>query len=275
MIAVLALAVAMGLHLLPGAGWFAPAAAAVVAATAWWDRREPAGAASVAGLTVGAASAVVAAWPTLWLTAAAGALSAAVLLAVPGLIGGPRTRRWSAALMLAAAAFAGVARLSAEWSAGLGRLRELADSPACAAARGRPGLLLAGPDLGLTQLLCGRPIVLDGALNQLPYVPESGPAMARILPALYGVDLLDPPAEIRAGRFVTLHPGLLASPLVRPVWERRPRDEWVRLAGEWGFTDVITAPDWTLDLPVAGRSPDLVLYRIPGSDAGPGGEGPP
>lgn len=269
-----ALAVAMGLNLLPGAAWFAPAVVVIVAATAWWNRRHPAGAGSVAELTVGAASAVVAAWPTLWLTAAAAALSAAVLLAAPGLIGGPRPARWSAAVVLAAAAGAGVVRLSAEWSAGLGRLREPADSPACAAARGRPGLLLAGPDLGLTQLLCGRPILLDGALNQLPYVPESGPAMSRILPAVYGVDLLDPPAEIRTGRFVTLHPGLLASPLVRPVWERRPRDEWVRLAGEWGFTDVITAPDWTLDLPVAGRSPDHVLYRIP-DVAGSGGEDTP
>ena len=58
------------------------------------------------------------------------------------------------------------------------------------------GLLLTGGSLHLIQFRTRRPVLLDGGgLDALPYAPESGPEMQRVLLDVYGIDLLNPPPE--------------------------------------------------------------------------------
>jgi hypothetical protein len=121
------------------------------------------------------------------------------------------------------------------------------------------GLLLTGANLRATQLRTRRPVLLEGpALNQLPYVPASGPAMNEILKHVYGDDLFSPrPAGWRRA-------GGLHRNAARAVWEYRDLDEWQQLARQFGFTQIMTSETWNLKLPVVARSRRLVLYDIPG-----------
>jgi hypothetical protein len=218
------------------------------------------GSRATAGLT-GLVAAAVSAWAGLGTVFTAAAASAGVLLSLRRPAAGPATIVWG----LAAAAAAGgwLSATAAGWSRARGRIDERRSDPVYAAAADRPGLLLAGPDLWMTQGRCRRPILLDGMLNQLPYAPESGPPMNRILREVYGVDLLRPPPDVRLARETVFHPGFLLAPPTQRTWESRPRAEWIRLGRRWGFTEVAVTAGWRLDLPVAARSPFLVLYRIP------------
>ena len=124
------------------------------------------------------------------------------------------------------------------------------------AFRGR-GLLVTVAGVGNVQLRTRRPVLMEvSSLNQLPYVPESGPAMQRILQRVYGVDLLTPPPDDRR------RPGL-APETPRRLWEARTAEQWSALGDEFGFTEILTYRNWNLQLPVAARSQRLMLYRVP------------
>jgi hypothetical protein len=128
------------------------------------------------------------------------------------------------------------------------------------ASKGR-GLLLTAPTLRGVQLQARRGVLLEGpSLNQLPYVPASGPEMNRILKSIYGEDLLIPRS------FNWLKTGGLKRYCGHQTWEAREADEWRRLAREFGFSDVLTYSDWSLKLPVIARSKELTLYHIPRSE---------
>jgi hypothetical protein len=125
------------------------------------------------------------------------------------------------------------------------------------AHRGK-GLLLTASTIRATQLRTRRPVLLEGpALNQIPYVPESGPAMNRILKSVYGEDLLaaKPKSWPRGGG--------LQREAARKLWESREPGEWRALADEFGFTQILTYGGWDLKLPVVARSKRLVLYEVP------------
>ena len=119
------------------------------------------------------------------------------------------------------------------------------------------GLLLTAGDLHLIQLRTRRPVLLDGGgLDGLLYSLEGGPEMERILRDVYGVDLLNPPEEARgAGRIPPI--------ANRYAWERYSPDKWQDIKRAFGVTQVLTYPDWSLNLPVAAHSRRFVLYRIP------------
>lgn len=123
-------------------------------------------------------------------------------------------------------------------------------------AAGR-GLLLTAGDLHLIQLRTRRPVLLDGGgLDGLLYSLEAGPEMERILREVYGVDLLNPPEEARgAGRIPPI--------ANRHAWERYSPDKWQDIKRAFGVTQVLTYPDWSLNLPVAAHSRRFVLYQIP------------
>jgi hypothetical protein len=128
------------------------------------------------------------------------------------------------------------------------------------ASQGR-GLLLTASTLRAVQLQTRRGVVLEGsALNQLPYVPDSGPEMNRILNVVYGEDLLAPRP------FNWVRTGGLKRHCGRELWEQRSPDEWRRLAREFGFSDIVTYAGWSLKLPVAARSEKLTLYHVPDSE---------
>jgi hypothetical protein len=147
-----------------------------------------------------------------------------------------------------------------------GRFNDWHNDPVFAAAARSEGLLLTAPRMGVVQLRSRRGILLNGeAMNQLTYVPASGPAMNRMLNKIYGDDLLTPrPAGwIKAG-------GLMRYSAY-DLWQNRTRDEWRRLANEFGFRQIVTYPDWKLNLPLAASSRDFLLYEVP-DVALPGGE---
>jgi hypothetical protein len=119
------------------------------------------------------------------------------------------------------------------------------------------GLLLTAGDLHLIQLKTRRPVLLDGGgLDGVMYSLEAGPAMERILREVYGVDLLNPPEEARgAGRIPPL--------ATQKVWENYSTDKWRELGRTYHVTQVLTYPDWMLNLPLAAESRRLLLYQIP------------
>lgn len=121
------------------------------------------------------------------------------------------------------------------------------------------GLLLTGGDLGYFQLRTRRPVLLNGlVLDQLPYAPESAPAIDRIMREVYGVDLLNPPEEARGSGRMPLGPN-------RQAWERFTPERWAAIGREYGVTGVVALADWRVKLrPIAHhRREGLTLYEIP------------
>ena len=93
-------------------------------------------------------------------------------------------------------------------------------------------------------------MVIDvGAMDGMAYVPEAGAANYEIMKEIYGTDLraLNPDGE-------TVH---------QDVWETRSRDEWLRLAEKYQFTDVMTEEHWQLKLPLVMRRSPYALYHVP------------
>lgn len=123
------------------------------------------------------------------------------------------------------------------------------------------GMILTASSIRLIQLRARRPVVLEGAaLNQLPYVPESGPSMNRILKRLYGEDLLKPRPP-----WWKMERGGLMTKTGKKLWEERTPEQWRRLADEFGFTQIVTHKKWKLQLPVVYKSRGLTLYEVPGA----------
>lgn len=128
-----------------------------------------------------------------------------------------------------------------------------------AAAAKSHGLLLTVPRLGIAQLRSRRGLVLYGqALNQITYVPSSGPAINRVLKGIYDEDLLKPrpPGWVKCG-------GIMHDS-ARGVWQARTPGEWQRLGREFGFSAILTYRDWRLRLPIAAQNAELTLYRVAG-----------
>ncbi|HET6881160.1 MAG TPA: hypothetical protein VFI31_13450 [Pirellulales bacterium] len=142
--------------------------------------------------------------------------------------------------------------------AGSQLLAEAENDPALVAARRQPGMLLAVPRMCLVQLRTRRPVLLNGeAMNQITYVPQSGPAMNHIVKRVYGDDILTP-----RPRWWQNWGGLMEHSAY-DLWQSRDAEEWRRLSREFGFTNIVTSREWTLQLPVVARSDKLILYGVP------------
>ncbi|HJT35702.1 MAG TPA: hypothetical protein VJ783_26980 [Pirellulales bacterium] len=162
---------------------------------------------------------------------------------------------WFAACLLATSLIA--VPLAARARQGLASLRGWNNDPVFAAAAKSQGLLLTVPRLGIAQLRSRRGLVLYGqALNQITYVPSSGPAINRVLKGIYDEDLLKPrpPGWVKCG-------GIMHDS-ARGVWQARDPDEWQRLGREFGFSAILTYRDWRLRLPIAAQNAELTLYRM-------------
>jgi len=119
------------------------------------------------------------------------------------------------------------------------------------------GLVAIVAGVSSTQLRSRCPVLLEvSSLNQLPYVPESGPEMNRILQGVYGEDLFAGP---QGGQ---RRPGL-APEAARLLWESRDLAAWQQLAREFGIGQVMAYRDWQLQLPVVAKNRQFTLYRIP------------
>lgn len=131
------------------------------------------------------------------------------------------------------------------------------NSVALAAAAAGPGLLLTVGDAHLMQLRTRRPMLVDtGALDTIPYTPGSGPALYRILRDIYGIDLFNPPENLRGA-------GRLTEKVHRREWERYTPAKWRDIRRTYHVTQVLTPADWQLDLPIVAGDRRYLLYAIP------------
>ncbi|HVW36302.1 MAG TPA: hypothetical protein VHB99_03315, partial [Pirellulales bacterium] len=152
-------------------------------------------------------------------------------------------------------------KLVGEATAGQARLRNWTNDPVLAAVSRGTGLTLTASRIDLVQLQSRRGVLLYGAaMNQLTYVPASAPKINEILQKVYGEDMLAPrPADwVRCG-------GLMIDS-GRRLWAERDVEEWIRLAREFGFTDVVTYADWTIKLPLVARNKKYAVYHVPDTE---------
>ena len=124
-----------------------------------------------------------------------------------------------------------------------------------AVAADTKGLLLTAGSYDFVQLYTRRPVLLSGSLDMLPYAPELGPEMHRILLDVYGADLFHPPEAAR-GR------GVLPRDVHRSLWEGYSRARWAEIGRTYNVTQVLVPIDWSLDLPLALED-RWRLYNIP------------
>jgi hypothetical protein len=124
-------------------------------------------------------------------------------------------------------------------------------------AADRTGLIATAGSFRLVQLRTRRPVLFDGgALDTLSYAPEGGPAMDRILRDVYQINLFDPPPSMPYGGSGIPHEAH------RDVWEGFSHEQWRQISKIHNVTQVLTLPDWTLNLPVAAENASWKLYRI-------------
>ena len=209
------------------------------------------------------AMAVVGVWFTLGLAAGAAWLTRRQWLPVVDGLGRPASRFRFAALAALACVCVGLAggKLIKQAAAGRAKLQDWTNDPLLAAVAQGTGLTLTASRIELLQLQTRRGVLLYGAaMNQLAYVPNSAPKMNEILQRIYGDDLRAPrPAGwVRCGGLM-LESG-------RQLWAEREPEEWIRLAREFGFTDVVTYADWSVKLPLIARDKQYAVYRVPSSE---------
>ena len=121
------------------------------------------------------------------------------------------------------------------------------NDPFFAAVAAEPdGLVLTAGGYQLVQLYTRRPVLLYGALDTLPYAPESGPEMQRIMQDVYGLDLFNPPESARGT-------GALPRQPHQALWESNSPERWTEIRRRWNVTQIIVPAAWTLQLPVPPR----------------------
>jgi hypothetical protein len=124
------------------------------------------------------------------------------------------------------------------------------------AAQGH-GMLLTAGSLDLIQLKTRRPVLLNGGgLDGLPYAPESGPAVERILRDVYEIDFFNPPEAARGK-------GAVPSAFNRAAWETFSVERWQQIRQTFGVTEVLTPGDWQLPLTLIAGDASYRLYQLP------------
>jgi hypothetical protein len=136
--------------------------------------------------------------------------------------------------------------------------RDRTHDPVFAAAAAGKGLLLTGDGFHMMQLRTRRPVLLDGGgLDGLLYSLDAAPEMDHILRDVYGVDLLHPSSA--EGMWTSAIPPVAN----QRNWEQYSRLRWTEIRRTYNVTQVLTPPDWRLDLPITVQTLDLRLYQIP------------
>ncbi len=126
-----------------------------------------------------------------------------------------------------------------------------------AVAADRRGLTVTAGSFQLVQLYTRRPVLIDsGALDTMVYAPEGGPATARIITDVYGIDFFDPPREIRSGSVIPHNTN-------KYTWARFPTQRWRELRRTYNVSQIVARSDYELDLPIVAEAEGLRLYRIP------------
>jgi hypothetical protein len=169
----------------------------------------------------------------------------------------PGAARWllsGAMVVLLAIATALAWRISTPRTA----FRDRTNDPFYAAvAADRRGLTVAAGSFQLVQLYTRRPVLIDsGALDIMVYAPEGGPAAARIVTDVYGVDFFDPPREIRSS-------SMIPHDTNKYTWARFSTQRWRELRRTYNVSQIVARSDYELALPIVAEAEGLRLYRIP------------
>lgn len=93
-------------------------------------------------------------------------------------------------------------------------------------------------------------------INGLPYALESAPLTERVLRDAYGIEYFDPPAHAKWLGIVPIESG-------QRIWENFSPARWRSIRAEYGVTDVVTPPDWNLQLPMVVGGHFDRLFTIP------------
>jgi hypothetical protein len=117
--------------------------------------------------------------------------------------------------------------------------------------------VLVHASMDCIQLLTRRPVAMSHAINQMSYVPESGPAINRVMKTAFGLDLLHPPASPYP------HSGTLDERLYGETWCKRPLAEWSAIGRALGITNVLAWKGCMLDLPLEAETERFRYYRVP------------
>jgi hypothetical protein len=126
-----------------------------------------------------------------------------------------------------------------------------------AVAADRRGLTVAAGSFQLVQLYTRRPVIIDsGALDIMVYAPEGGPAAARIVTDVYGVDFFDPPREIRSS-------SMIPHDTNKFTWSNFSTQRWRELRRTYNVSQIVARADYELALPIVAEGEGLRLYRIP------------
>jgi hypothetical protein len=135
--------------------------------------------------------------------------------------------------------------------------------PVLKTASARSGMLLLSTDEPFpVHMALRRPTPIDpGALDGFLSAPESGPQLNDILGKIYGLNILVPP--LKEGS-VERNSGTIPC-VYKKLWEERSVALWRDIKKEFGVTDILTLPDWHLQLPVVARGNAYILYAIPDS----------
>ena len=169
----------------------------------------------------------------------------------------PRAARWllhGATAILLAIGTALAWRIAAPRTA----FRDRTNDPFYAAvAADRRGMTVAAGSFQLVQLYTRRPVLVDsGALDTMVYAPEGGPATARIVTEVYGVDFFDPPREIRSS-------SMIPHDTNKYTWSRFSTQRWRELRRTYNVSQIVARSDYELALPIVAETDGLRLYRIP------------
>ncbi|MBF0588558.1 MAG: hypothetical protein HQL53_05475 [Magnetococcales bacterium] len=126
-------------------------------------------------------------------------------------------------------------------------------------AGSKPGIIATAGNPRHIAAWTGRAPIIEGtSLNLIPYVPEAGPSMARILTDLYGIDFFNPPGEVfSAGGYG------LAPQSGKKLWQERSPNDWQVLANRYQLSFALTPKTWVLKLSRVGIGERFALYRMP------------
>jgi len=115
------------------------------------------------------------------------------------------------------------------------------------------GLILSASlwEVDRIQLRTRHPVLMDlTQINLIGYVPGTAAIIEDILNTAYGLSLKDPR-------------GYASYETISATWSGRTLTEWQTLQQRFGITRVIAPANYQLQLPLVGKSRDLIIYDIP------------
>ena len=118
------------------------------------------------------------------------------------------------------------------------------------------GLVLTSPAASEPSIYLGHlPIALYGAIDFVPYLPQTVGEVAQIVWEGYGISFTDPPRQM-------WHHGGLPPDAGRTYWAQLASDDRCRISRDLGVVALVAPSDWSITLPVLVQGAQFTLYAI-------------